>query len=79
MILFLWPNNADSGLTSSRFIYDPTAGIIKSQKLVGYPSTLTIPQEVLPPVKRTGPPLQYQLFGGKSIVVTCLSVLPSDP
>ncbi|KAG9016020.1 hypothetical protein FRB90_003812 [Tulasnella sp. 427] len=46
-----------------RFIYDPTAGIIKSQKVVGYGSTLTIPQEVLPPVKRTGPPIRYQLFG----------------
>ncbi|KAG8912936.1 hypothetical protein FRC01_004822 [Tulasnella sp. 417] len=46
-----------------RFIYDPTAGIIKSQKVVGYGSTLSIPQEVLPPVKRTGPPIRYQLFG----------------
>ncbi|KAG9006228.1 hypothetical protein FRB90_009994 [Tulasnella sp. 427] len=63
---------------ASAFIYDPTAGIIKSQKVVGYGSTLTIPQEVLPPVKRTGPPIRYQLFGDCQASVGSPAVDNSD-
>lgn len=41
-------------------------GVIKSQKAIGYGATLEIPHEVLSPLKRNGPAMRYQLFGGTS-------------
>ncbi|KAG8882910.1 dolichyl-P-Man:Man(5)GlcNAc(2)-PP-dolichol alpha-1,3-mannosyltransferase [Tulasnella sp. 331] len=40
-------------------VYD----VIKSQKVIGYGTTLEIPKDALSPLQRQGPPIRYQLFG----------------
>lgn len=52
-----------------RFIFEArdegVYNVIKSQKVIGYGTTLEIPKDALSPLQRQGPSIRYQLFGGK--------------
>ncbi|EIM19126.1 cysteine proteinase [Wallemia mellicola CBS 633.66] len=45
-----------------RFLYDSIGGVLKSNKKIGYKSTLNIPNEIISPSKRPAEGLNYRLF-----------------
>ena len=46
-----------------RFVYDDIGGVQKSSKVLGYGSTLEIPESVISPAKRAEAKRRYKLFG----------------
>jgi ubiquitin carboxyl-terminal hydrolase 10 len=46
-----------------RFVFDPQARDVKTNKPVAYASELIIPSEIISPAQRTATPVKYRLFG----------------